>query len=138
MTDDGYPVISRGALREWELLYEKEENQLDSLFRVLYRLLRWIDLQPQERLGPEQKWLYISIVRSQLSWIEMVYLFYNGQTNRGEKFKPLIEKYALFDNLNFTSDRVLAILKECPPDTKGYAATAYSSDAARAAFDVKT
>ena len=134
---EGRPVISRGAMQQWELLYDKEENQLDSLFRVLYRLLRWIDLQPDNRLSYEQKWLYVSIVRSQLSWIEMVYLFYNGHTSRGKNFKPLIEKYALFDNLNFSSDQVIGVLKECPPDSEGYAHSAYSSDAARAVLGLR-
>lgn len=130
-------VVSAGAMREWELLYRREENQLDSLFRVLYRLLRWIDSHRDERLSPEQKWLYVSIVRSQLSWIEMVYLFYNGHTFSGRKFKPLIEKYALFDNLNFQSDQVIALLRACPPDTEGYSTTAYSSDSAREALGLR-
>lgn len=135
MTTEDYPIISLGAMVGWSALYGQQENQLDSLFRVLYRLLRWIDLQPSERLGQEQKWLYVSIVRSQLSWIEMVYLFYNGYTERGRKFRPLIEKYALFDNLNFESDRVVAIVKDSPSSTP-YAPTAYSSDAARALLNL--
>lgn len=128
----GASVVSTGALHGWESFYEQQENQLDSLFRVLYRLLRWID--SHERLIPEQKWLYVSIVRSQLSWIEMVYLFYNGHTFPGEKFKPLMEKYALFDNLNFQSDQVIALLRACPPDVKGYSQSAYSSVIAREAL----
>lgn len=135
MTKSVYPHISKAALDEWERLYREQENQLDSLFRVLYRLLRWIDLQPSGRLDPEQKWLYVSIVRSQLSWIEMVYLFYNGYSERGRKFRPVIEKYALFDNLNFESDRVIEIVKDSPNSTP-YAPTAYSSGAARAALNL--
>lgn len=135
MTPEDYPVISLGAMVGWAQLYGQQENQLDSLFRVLYRLLRWIDLLPSERLSQEQKWLYVSIVRSQLSWIEMVYLFYNGYTERGRKFRPIIEKYALFDNLNFESDRVIAIVKDSPNSTP-YAPTAYSSEAARAVLNL--
>lgn len=137
MTPADHLVITKGAEDEWERLYHNQENQLDSLFRVLYRLLCWIDLRPQSSLSAEQKWLYVSIVRSQLSWIEMVYLFYNGHTNRGEKFKPLIEKYALFDNLTFESDCVLALYKNNPPNHEGYRPSAYSSDVARAALGLQ-
>lgn len=125
------PVISRAASEAWEELYKEQETKLDSFYRVLYRLFKWIDEQPREFLGERDKWLYVGIVRSQLSWIEMVFLFYNGMTARGEKFKSLIERYALFDNLTIESDKLLGILKECPMDSTGYRVTAYSSDAAR-------
>lgn len=127
----GYPVIAKATANTWDELYKSHETQLDSFFRVLYRLLKWIDEQPRELLGEKDKWLYVGIVRAQLSWIEMVYLFYNGMTTRGANFKTLIERYALFDNLTIDSDRLLVILKECPMDSKGYSVTAYNSDMAR-------
>lgn len=126
-----YPVISKAGRETWGMLYQTYEIQLDSLYRVLYRLFKWIDEQPEELLSLREKWLYIGIVRSQLSWIEMVFLFYNGMTDRGSKFKPLIERYALFDNLTVESDRLLQILKECPMDSVGYAPSAFNSDEAR-------
>ncbi len=55
----------------------------------------------------------------------MVYLFYNCLTERGFKFKPLVEKYAVFDNLVFNKDKTLTVLK------LEYADEAYSSDLAR-------
>jgi len=128
-----YPVISRATGETWGMLYQTFEIQLDSLYRVLYRLLKWIDGQPAEFLSDNDKWLYVGIVRSQLSWIEMVFLFYNGMSARGAKFKPLIERYALFDNLTIHSDKLLTILKECPMDSTGYAPGAYNSDLARGA-----
>ncbi|OYY93181.1 MAG: hypothetical protein B7Y41_12715 [Hydrogenophilales bacterium 28-61-23] len=127
-------LVSKVAIERWEELYAKYEYQLDSLFRVLYRLIVWIDSQDEERLSPAQKWLYVSIVRAQLSWIELVYLFYNGHTERGKSFKRLAEKYALFDNLNFATDPVIAIVKACPPDTVGYRLSAYESRLARVAM----
>ena len=42
---------------------------------------------------------YTSITRSQLSDYELLLLFYNGLSEMGEKFKPLIEEYALLKNL---------------------------------------
>lgn len=119
-------------LKMWEELYKAKEFQLDSLFRVLYRLLIWIDSQQNNRLSPAQKWLYISIIRGQLSWIEMAYLYMNGLTKVGEKFKLIIEKYALFDNLTFNSDTSLQILKSYSLAPDAYKEEAYSSELARA------
>lgn len=124
-----YPVMSRAALTTWEDLYAREINQVDSLFRVLFRLLRWVDRH--EHLTQSEKWEYIAIVRAQLSWIEMVFLFYNGHTSQGARFKDLINRYALFDNLDPTRDPLILAMKENPPDAIGYAASAYSSDEAR-------
>ena len=126
-----YSIISRGAKETWNALYLDAESELDSMFRVVYRLLKWIDHQPSTMLNEDDKWLYVGIVRSQLSWIEMVFLYFNGMTPRGAKFKPLIERYALFDNLTIESDKLLLILRECPLDSIGYAPSAYSSDVAR-------
>jgi uncharacterized membrane protein len=126
-----YSIIAQASKAEWDSLYQNNETGLGSFFRVLYRLLKWIDEQPDSQLTKEDKWLYVGIVRSQLSWIEMVFLFYNGMTDRGAKFKSLIDRYALFDNLTTHSDRLLTILRECPMDSTGYAPGAFSSDIAR-------
>jgi len=127
-------LVSKVAIERWDELYAEFEYELDSLFRVLYRLIVWIDSQDEDRLSLAQKWLYVSIVRAQLSWIELVYLFYNGHTERGKAFKRLAEKYALFDNLNFATDPVIAIVKDCPPDSVGYQPSAYDSRLARVAM----
>lgn len=130
----GLAQIAGEAVTNWNDLYLDHEYQLDSLFRVLYRLVVWIDSQDEDRIPPAQKWLYVSIVRAQLSWIELVYLFYNGHTERGKTFKRFAEKYALFDNLNFSTDPVIAIVKESPPDGIGYKPSAYDSKLARVAM----
>lgn len=125
------PGLAKVAMLEWERLYHNNEYQLDSLFRNLYRLILWVDSQHESRMSAAQKWFYISIVRAQLSWIEMVYLFYNGYTDRGKNFKQLVEKYALFDNLNFDSDAVILHIKEHGYNNVRYADTAYDSRLAR-------
>lgn len=127
-------ALSHKAMEAWEHLFLENITQLDSLFRVLYRLIVWIDSQDETRLSPAQKWLYVSIVRAQLSWVELVFLFYNGQTERGKDFKRLAEKYALLDNLSFATDPVLATVKEYPPDSLGYQPSAYDSRLARVAM----
>lgn len=124
------------ALDSWEGLYTDPEHeyQLDSLFRVLFNLLRWIDSQSDAQLNVAQKWLYVSIVRAQLSWIEMIYFYFNGLTPRGNKFKLIAEKYALFDNLNFDANHTVRLLKNYSKDEGGYAETAYDSASARTAL----
>lgn len=118
-------------LTNWNELYSAEEYQLDSLFRTLYRLISWIDSQHESRLSLSQKWLYVSIIRSQLSWIEMSYLFFNGLTDRGNKFKLLVEKYALLDNFTIESDATIEIIKKYYLSEKNYSDMAFSSELAR-------
>lgn len=130
LTQAHYPVMSKAALNTWEELYKEQMNQLGSLYRVLYRLVLWVDEHPA--LTPGEKWEYVAIVRAQLSWIEMVCLFYNGHTPQGAKFKALINRYALFDNLDPISDPLVMLMKENPPDSVGYSASAFSSGEARA------
>lgn len=124
-------IVSGIVLLCWKSIYVGNEYQLDSLFRTLYRLLVWIDSQRPERLNRAEKWLYISIVRSQLSAIEMKYLYFNGLTEVGKKFKPIIEKYALFDNLKPESDTPLKILKSHLHRENYYLNEAFNSELAR-------
>ena len=124
-------VLTEAAIEAWSNLYKQNEYQLDSLFRNLYRLILWIDSQHPSRISLSQKWFYVSIVRAQLSWIEMAYLFYNGYTERGKKLNRLIEKYSLFNNLNFDSNRVIAHIREHGCSNIFYAETAYDSRLAR-------
>ncbi|MHB1187769.1 putative phage abortive infection protein [Thiobacillus sp.] len=126
--------ITPEILDVWTDIYFFHEYQLDSLFRNLYRLILWIDSQHENQLNQSQKWLYVSIVRGQLSWIEQVYLFYNGLTERGEKFRRLANKYALFDNLTSQNDLVLDhVMRNSPPAT-AYESCAFDSVIARRAL----
>lgn len=71
----------------------------DHYFRNLYRIIKFVD---ESKLIPErsEKYSYTSILRGQLSNYELVWIFYNCLSYFGEeKFKPLIERYALFKNL---------------------------------------
>lgn len=71
---------------------------LDHYFRMLYRIVKYVD--DSEVIKKEKKYDYICIVRATLSWYELLILFYNGLSDNGrEHFKPLIERYALLNNL---------------------------------------
>lgn len=82
--------------------YRKLISRFDHYFRHLYRIFKYID--ETDLIDEKERYDYASIVRSQLSDYELVMLFYNclAQKDNGKeenKFKPLIEKYAIFNNL---------------------------------------
>ena len=71
---------------------------LDHYFRHLYRIFKYVDTS--DSISEDERHEYACIVRSQLSDYELVMLFYNCLTANGRaKFKPLIEKYSIFNNL---------------------------------------
>lgn len=75
---------------------------LDHYFRLLYRILKYIDESYEKipEMTKRKRYEYTSIVRATLSQYELILLFYNClSTNGNKKFKPLIEKYAIFNNL---------------------------------------
>lgn len=101
-------------------IYDRIYNTtcLDHYFRHLYRIFKFIDDNPF--LINEEKYNYACIIRSQLSDYELVMLFYNCLSMNGfEKFKPLIEKYAVFNNL-----RVELLANACDKDL--YSDSAYN------------
>lgn len=84
------------AIRKgYDTLYEDQQRHFGHYFRNLYHIVRFVD-----RADPALRTDYIGFLRAQLSAYELVCLFYNCLSQHGdEKFKPLVEKYALFNNL---------------------------------------
>ena len=70
---------------------------LDHYFRHLYRIFKYIDDADSNVISDEKKYEYAGIVRATLSQYELIMLFYNAFSN--PKFKNIIEKYALLQNL---------------------------------------
>ena len=99
-------------------IYLRYRTDLDAPFRTLYRLLRWID---ESSHSDAEKWHYCTLVRSQISWAELVLLYYNGLIREGEKLAIYANKYALFDNL-LTSDELIRFatqeLTRCPSEVR--------------------
>lgn len=83
-----------GLISGYAKFYEKHAHELGHYFRNIYRILKFI-----EESDAPGKTEYSGILRAQLSNPELALLFYNGITVRGDKLKPLAEKYALFENL---------------------------------------
>lgn len=84
------------ATIQFQEIYGKYRSDFDAAFRTLYRLIRWVD---KSQISLSDKWHYCALIRSQLSWIELVFLYYNGLIQEGEKLAFYANKYALFDNL---------------------------------------
>ena len=99
----GIKDIIKSNVNNWNDKYLNSPiGFLDHYFRLLYRILKYID-DSQKKI-PEmtlsKRYEYASIVRATLSQYELVLLFYNCLSSNGkEKFKPLIERYAIFNNL---------------------------------------
>ena len=72
----------------------------DHYFRHLYRIVKFIDNPQHTFLTYDERYAYAGNLRGTLSKYELVWLYYNCLAGPGfEKFKPLIEKYALLKNL---------------------------------------
>ena len=69
-------------------------------FRHLYNTVKFVD---QHRFIKEfeDKKTYTDLIRAQLSSNELGLLFYNCLSDRGAKFKCLVEKYALLKDIDF-------------------------------------
>ena len=79
---------------------------LDHYYRHLYRIFKYIDDADENIVDAHKKYEYACIVRASLSQYELIMLFYNGFYH--QKFKRLIEKYAILNNLRcglLASDR---------------------------------
>lgn len=93
-------------------------TRFDHYFRHLYHIYKYVD--SSDLIDDIERYEYACIIRSQLSDYELVMLFYNCLTSNGRaKFKPLIEKYAIFNNLR---EELLANAE----DKKEYTNDAYS------------
>ena len=71
-------------------------------FRNLYQIPKFID---QSKVTDPQR--YAHLLRAQLSTAELTLLFYNCLSSVGRmQFKPLAEKYALFEGMRSTQSIV--------------------------------
>lgn len=118
------------AIDLYQHMFRSNVSSLDAVLRTLYRLILWIDRSPI--LSDVDKHHYVALIRAQLSWVELVFLFYNGMTPQGEKFVRLSNKYALFDNLDPVEDFIIEYAMVKRPNAVPYAPSAYSSSLARA------
>ncbi len=114
------------AVRAYEDFFDKRPEVLGHYFRNLYHIIKFVD-----ESGILDKRRYTSIVRAQLSSYEHVFLHYNGLSTYGDaKFKPLIEKYALLENMG-------PGLLMNPTHPTSYSPEAFGEDASQFVFQDK-
>ncbi|WAE53781.1 putative phage abortive infection protein [Stutzerimonas frequens] len=78
----------------YEEFWLEHQHELGHYFRFLYNIIRFI------KESDLQDGLYIRLIRAQLSDQELLLIFYNCiASEHGERFKPLVEEFALLDNM---------------------------------------
>jgi hypothetical protein len=87
----------RTVARAYHVVDRSTGGILGHYFRNLYHVVKFVDDATAITQGDKKR--YTSFVRAQLSEDETITLFFNCQTRPGLKFKPLVEKYALFEHL---------------------------------------
>ncbi|PIB51582.1 hypothetical protein AOA57_04320 [Pseudomonas sp. 2588-5] len=78
-------------------LFELHKSDLGLYYRSLYTVFRYI-----ERCGHDDAKEFGRVLRSLLSDYELVLIFYNCLTERGENFKRFVYEHGLFDNIDPT------------------------------------
>ena len=79
-----------------EIFFTNYQSRISHYFRHLYHIVKFVDHSDQE---VKAKKFYTDLIRAQLSSEEMGLLFYYGLSDQGAKFKDLVEKYALFEDM---------------------------------------
>lgn len=79
----------------YDFFYRDHQVELGHYFRMLYNIVKLV-----HRTDGIDKRFYTNMIRAQLSSAELTLLFYNCLSKLGnEKFKPLVEEYALLKTL---------------------------------------
>lgn len=93
---EGNPAIDLDVLnRSYDSFYRENQAVLGHYFRFLYHIFKF--LKQSEGID---KNFYANLVRAQLSSAELTLIFYNCLSRWGnEKFKPLVEEFALLKTL---------------------------------------
>jgi len=86
------------AVNCYDKLYSEHQEDLGHYFRNLYHVIKFVD--DSREIKETEKRRYISLARAQLSSYEQALLFYNCIHPVSEEFWRLIERYALFHDLD--------------------------------------
>ena len=101
--------MDRGTSREIKIINLSYDNFFDKFqpavghyFRNLYNIVKFVNGSSYfktEDMGSRK--FYTNLIRAQLSSNELCLLFYNCLSERGAKFKLLVENYSLLDDMRF-------------------------------------
>ena len=85
-----------------EQFFDKCQPHVGHYFRYLYNTIKFVDEHEFfDNKSFIHKKLYTNLIRAQLSSTELGLLFYNCRTDRGSKFIRLVERYSLFEDMDF-------------------------------------
>lgn len=88
--------LTDGEIREiLKERFKAYNNQLSSYYRTIFNIIRMIDSNPFI-----DKQIYINILTSQLSKLEIMMIYYYGFQPRNEKEKVLIEKHGMLRDID--------------------------------------
>jgi hypothetical protein len=92
----GGQISFNELMNGYSIFYNTNISDLSHYFRTIYHIFKFIDTSEID-----DKERYTSLVRSQLSSYEQILIFYNCLHDNGlKKFKPLLEKYKIFKNID--------------------------------------
>jgi len=77
----------------YRTFWKQHQTELGHYYRYLYNVVRFVKDEGFQN-GP-----YIRLIRAQLSDQELLLLFYNCVTGNGVNLTPLVEEFALLDNM---------------------------------------
>jgi len=93
------------AVERYMWLYNARQGELGHYFRNLYHVIKFVKetealKNADAAIEYNNRRRYTSLVRATLSQFELALLFYNGLSDNGEKFKPLIVEFGLLENFD--------------------------------------
>lgn len=89
------------AAYNYEEFFDQHQSYVGYYFRALYNFVKFVDQENDFLKDYGAKKFYTNLIRAQLSSDELGLLFYNCLSERGDKFKKLVEKYALLEDMDF-------------------------------------
>ena len=96
---DTREVIYEWANDKYEQFFAEFQPYVGHYFRHLYNTVKFIHDQKVFPKEFQEKKRYTNLIRAQLSSDELGILFYNCLSKRGAKFRDLVEKYALLEDV---------------------------------------
>ena len=83
----------------WQRFATRYQRSLGDYFSHLYNTIKFVDEHDFLQDFEEKKY-YTDLLRAQMSSNELGLIFYNCLSDRGAKFKCLVERYSLFKDMD--------------------------------------
>ena len=102
VTEELRQLIYEKISERYEEFFTAYQKYIGHYFRQLHNIFKFVD-QHDFFEGEEfkEKKSYTDHIRAQLSSDELGLLFYHSLSDQGNKFKDLVEKYALLEDMHF-------------------------------------